>query len=176
MTTLRTLPTPFDSGCLHSVLCTLTQSYCMAGTSRISAVALSPMAGGGTLPASHRHRRHLVVRSHLPARICGAHVAKWRSPPVFPPTPLAEVLPSSPNSVSLRVSSVPLCFCSESLLFASFAPLRLNLLWSPRMPLSHRLIRQRRPQYISLCPVLTHQLQTHRQPSRSESTGDRNRR
>ena len=68
-------------------LVTLTTT--LAVRSRLPAMSLLTLAGGGILPSSRRQRQSLVAPAQLPAVELGAHVTTQRHAPVFPLDKLA---------------------------------------------------------------------------------------
>ena len=81
---------------LHSDCELPTVNFHKAPTSRIPAMSLAHMAGGGILPSSRQHHRHLVLGFRVPAVKLVVHAANWRGSPVFPPAISAETLPQPP--------------------------------------------------------------------------------
>ena len=49
-----------------------TVNFKLAAPSRLPTLSRSSLAGGGTVPCSHRHRRKMVLASRLPAKKHGA--------------------------------------------------------------------------------------------------------
>ncbi|HUN06561.1 MAG TPA: hypothetical protein PLQ56_08165 [Aggregatilineales bacterium] len=70
-----------------TVNCELPQSANLAYS-----LSLAHMAGGGILPSSRQHRRHLVLGFRVPTVKLVAHAANWRGSPVFPPAISAGIL------------------------------------------------------------------------------------
>jgi len=94
-----------------------TVNFHKAPTSRIPchwrtwySLSLAHMAGGGILPSSRQHRRHLVLGFRVPTVKLVAHAANWRGSPVFPPAISAGILQLRQSSVFFCVISVPLCW------------------------------------------------------------------
>jgi hypothetical protein len=73
----------------------------LAAPSRLPAMSLAALSGGGILPRSRCQCQTSAPVSRLPAVRLGAHVANWRGTPVFPPTHSAEVSPSVPSRTPL---------------------------------------------------------------------------
>jgi len=99
-----------------------TVNFKLAAPSRLPTLARSSLAGGGTVPCSHRHRRKMVLATRLPAKKHGAHAANQRQSPVFPPATSAEV---SPFNDSLNETNPTDCSTDWAMVQLQRVPMRI---------------------------------------------------